>query len=265
MRAHLIWGRKRPQDEAFGAEFARQFEMMSSPANAEVIIVVGGDGSMVENARQFHDFDVPIYGINRGTVGFLLNDHELGDDIVAAIQASVETQFPLLEATISFNNGDTTTVLAFNDIWTKSINQRGQSAKHRILIDGQDIMIGHRYSFFCGDGLIVCTPGGSTAYNRSAGGIILDVNAGDCMGLTPICAYVPDNFRPQVLQASSVIDIIMMEDDKRHHLVMADNQGFSDVSSVRVTMSDKRVKLLFRDSLSYTMKTNRLRFPWQEN
>ncbi|MBT6691394.1 hypothetical protein HOB10_03620 [Candidatus Parcubacteria bacterium] len=266
MKAAILLGDK-PRYELTGAiteKLRRQFTVVEHPGDAEVLLAVGGDGTMSWAAREYAHLGIPIYGINRGTVGFLLNDHaDDENDIRAAVERSVHTEFPLLKAAVSFFDGKVQDVLAFNDIWTKTINTRGQGAKHQILIDGHDIMVGHKYDFYSGDGIIICTPGGSTAYNRSAGGIILDVQAGDCMGLTPICPYIPDNFRPQMLPGSSQVTIVMIEDDKRQHMVMADNQGFSGVSAVSVTISKQRVTLLFAEESSYFMKTQRLRFSWQ--
>jgi NAD+ kinase len=268
MRATILLGDK-PRYELTGAITRRlegQFCVIDNPEDADVLLAVGGDGTMSWAAREYAHLGIPIYGINRGTVGFLLNDHDDDeDDIRSAVEKSVRTEFPLLQATVKFVDGSRKTVLAFNDVWTKAINVRGQGAKHQILIDGQDIMLGHKYDYYIGDGIIICTPGGSTAYNRSAGGIILDVQAGDCMGLTPICSYIPDNFQPQMLPGNSQVTIVMIEDDKRSHMVMADNRGFAKVHSVTVTIAPQRVTLLFAEESSYFMKTQRLRFPWQGN
>jgi len=245
-------------------KLSEQFVVVDNPTDAEILLAVGGDGTMSWAARKYAYLGIPIYGINRGTVGFLLNDHnDADDDVRSAVENGVCTEFPLLQAQILLLDGSRHEVLAFNDIWTKTINMRGQGAKHQILIDGHDIMTGHKYDYYCGDGIIVCTPGGSTAYNRSAGGIILDVQAGDCMGLTPICPYIPDNFRPQMLPGSSKVTIVMIEDEKRQHMVMADNQGFTQVDSVTVTIAPQKVTLLFAEESSYFRKTQRLRFSWQ--
>ena len=266
MKAAILLGDK-PRYELTGAitrKLEEQFTVIDRVENADILLAVGGDGTMSWAAREYAHLNIPIYGINRGTVGFLLNDHDDDeDDIRAAVEKSVRTEFPLLQATIKFTNHSYKTVLAFNDIWTKTINTRGQGAKHRILIDGHDVMTGHKYDFYSGDGIIVCTPGGSTAYNRSAGGIILDVQAGDCMGLTPICPYIPDNFRPQMLPGDSKVTLFMVEDEKRQHMVMADNQGFIRVHSVTITIAPQRVTLLFAEESSYFRKTQRLRFSWQ--
>ena len=124
-------------------------------------------------------------------------------------------------------------------------------------------MQGHRRDFFMGDGIIVCTAGGSTAYSRSAGGIILDPMENRSIGLTPICSYIPHDFAPQVLPSDSVVVIDMIEDDKRQHLVMADNRGFSGVRRVTIRKSQFSVNLLFKERRSYWHKTKSLRFPWQ--
>lgn len=251
------------EHEALLSALARQFQLVPME-QAEVILVIGGDGSMVDAAKQYQALQIPLYGISRGTVGFLLNEHDDNDDFTKEVNNAMETTFPLLEAVIEFyDQANTVKALAFNDVWTKAINSHGQGAKHRILVNGEDIMNGHPYDFFMGDGIIVCTPGGSTAYSRSAGGIILDPMENRSIGLTPIAAYIPHDFRPLVLPESSIVTIEMMEDDKRKHLVVADNQGFTGVRRVTIRKSELSVKLLFKERLSYWHKTQGLRFPWQ--
>jgi NAD+ kinase len=242
----------------------RQFEIVK-PEVAEILLVIGGDGTMIWAAREYNHIGIPFYGINRGTVGFLLNDHPNSDlnNLVDVVQDSIATKFPFLQAVITHLDRTTQEALAFNDVWTKAVNRRGQGAKHRLFINGQDLMQGHEHGFYSGDGIIVCTPGGSTAYNRAAGGVILDPEVSTSLGLTPICPYSPDNFRPQVLPGSSIVTIEILEDDKRQHLVTADNQVFDNVASATIRLSDQSVTLLFKQGTSYFDKTRRLRFPWQ--
>ena len=241
-----------------------QFEIVE-PEQAEVLLVIGGDGTMIWAAREYSQFNVPLYGINRGTIGFLLNDHPNSDleNLPEVIHRSISTKFPFLEVVILRHDESMQAALAFNDVWTKTVNLQGQGAKHKIFINGQDIMQGHEHGFYSGDGIVVCTPGGSTAYNRAAGGVILDPAASNSLGLTPICPYSPDNFRPQVLPGDSIITIKILEDDKRQHIVTADNQVFENVTEANIKLSDQSVILLFKQGTSYFDKTRRLRFPWQ--
>ncbi len=251
------------ENEALLNALTRQFNIVDEN-HAQVVLVIGGDGSMVDAVKKYHKLDIPLYGISRGTIGFLLNEHEDDDNFAIEIDQAIKTTFPLLEAVIEFQDGTpVTTQLAFNDIWTKAINKRGQGAKHCITINNEDIMQGHQRDFFMGDGIIVCTPGGSTAYSRSAGGVILDPMENRSIGLTPICPYIPHDFAPQVLPSDSVVVIEMLEDDKRQHLVMADNQGFSGVRKVTIRKSRFSVNLLFKERRSYWQKTMSQRFPWQ--
>lgn len=236
----------------------RQLFQTVSPAEADILVVLGGDGTMTHWCKELVSLQKPFYGINRGTFGFLLNDHSEEDDLVAAIAVAEVVDFPLLEATITFSSGEVKKALAFNDIFTKTTS--AQAAKHQVTINGLSLFA-EKTGFMSGDGLIVCTPGGSTAYNRAAGGIIIDHKA-DSLGLTPVSVFEPIDFRPQLLPGDSVIQLTMMEDEKRQHLVITDNVEFRQVKTVTIRRSELQVQLGFKPDNSYFRKTMRLRFPW---
>lgn len=229
-----------------------------SPTEAEILLILGGDGTMTHWARSYANFGIPFYGINRGTYGFLLNDHAADENLALAIEQAEFVNFPLLEAEVELNSGEVKTALAFNDVFTKTVS--AQASNHRILINGLSILE-REEDVFAGDGLIICTPGGSTAYNRAAGGIIID-HKSDSLCLTPVSAFQPVDFRPQLLPGDSVITVQLLEDDKRHHLIVADNVEFRKARSVTVKKSKQSVKLGFKPDNSYFRKTLELRFPW---
>ena len=264
MKAAIITAPEGSQlDPGLKLTLQAQFELVD-PNKAEVLLVVGGDGTMVWVTKEYQGLEIPFYGINRGTIGFLLNNHGDSNHFASEVESAISTEFPLLQANIYHTDGNVVSALAFNDVWTKATNLRGQGAKHRIFINDKDIMEGTRFGFFSGDGIIVCTPGGSTAYSRSAGGIILDPHDSSSIQLPPICPYIPYDFRPQVLPGSSEIKLEMLEQDKRQHIVVADNQVFTDIAAVVIVKSKKTVSLLFRQKLSYFSKTAALRFPWNQ-
>jgi len=230
--------------------------VVEKPNDAEVIFIIGGDGLMTRAAKSLDFRGKRLYGVNRGTYGFLLNDHADTDDFIRAVDNAEWLEFPLLRADIEFINGTEQTALAFNEVYTKTAG--AQSAKHKLLIDGNDIIPDGYYS---GDGIMVCTPGGSTAYNRSAKGIILDHNSSS-LELTPICPFLPMEFSPQLLSGQSIITIEMLEDAKREHLVIADNVSFKNVRRVIIQRAAITTILGFKPDNSYFRKTLELRFPW---
>lgn len=236
--------------------------LAATPKSADVLVVIGGDGLMVRSTMEYAKYGKPFYGINRGTYGFLLNDHADDENFAAAIAAAQFVEFPLLEATLEFSNGKRVVAHAFNDVYTKTIG--AQSAKHRIFINGEDILgldERGRPRVYSGDGLIVCTAGGSTAYNRAAGGIILD-HKSTSLALTPISPFLPVGFAPQLISGDSEVTIEMLENEKRHHLVVAGNRAFRGVARVTIHKSLVSARLGFKRENSYFRKTLELRFPW---
>jgi len=234
----------------------RNIEIVEFPHDADTIFVIGGDGLMTRAAKNPDFCGKRLYGINRGTVGFLLNDHADTDDFVKAVAEAEWIEFPLLKADLEFFDGTKQTALAFNEFYTKT--EGVETAKHRLFIDDNDIIPGGYYS---GDGIMVCTPGGSTAYNRSAKGIILN-HTSTSLELTPICPYLPMEFSPQLLSDKSVVVIEILEDEKRQHLVIGDNVKFKHVRRVTIQRAEDKAILGFKPDNSYFRKTFELRFPW---
>lgn len=229
---------------------------------AELGVVIGGDGFMTKTVKEIAGQKIPLYGINRGTYGFLMNDHADTDDFRSLIESAEWIEFPLLEAEIHTMDGAKATVLAFNDVFTKTTT--AQSAKHRIRINGQTILgfdERGKEILYSGDGLLVCTPGGSTAYNRAAHGIIID-HRSMSLGLTPIAPFLPIGFSPQLLPANAEVEIEILEDEKRKHLIIADNIEFNRVRAVKIRKATQAVRIGFKRDNSYFKKTLELRFPW---
>jgi len=242
-----------------------QFKVVR-PNKADYLLVLGGDGAMTRMAKRYYNLGVPMFGINFGSRGFLLNEQVVLGNLAEAIVTAEWIDFPLLEAEVHLQNGTIKKVLAFNDVFTNAANKKNfQSAKHRLFINGHNVLgrtSSGREIFYSGDGLIVCTAGGSTAYNKAAGGPIMN-HKDESLGLTPVCPNWPtENFKPQMIPGDCEITIEMIEDDKRQHVVCADSHTFTRVNKVVIRKTGKIARLGFRRDDTYMRKTLVLRFPW---
>jgi NAD+ kinase len=196
-----------------------------SPAEADVIVALGGDGFMLHTLHSTQELDVPVYGMNRGTIGFLMNEyHEdaLQERLAAAEEAVIN---PLvMEAT--HIDGSRATALAINEV---SLLRAGpQAAKLRIAVDGRQRM----EELVC-DGALVATPAGSTAYNYSAHGPILPIGA-DVLALTPVAAFRPRRWRGALLPKSATVRFDVLEADKRPVMADADGKSHRNVATVEI-------------------------------
>jgi len=205
---------------------------------ADVIVALGGDGLMLQALHAFMNSGKPIYGMNRGSVGFLMNEYrpdELADRIEAA---KVETIHPLA-MTVSTEDGATVTARAINEV--SMLRQSYQAAKLRIAVDGHVRM----EELIC-DGIILATPAGSTAYNLSAHGPILPINA-PLLALTPISPFRPRRWRGALLPDRSRVAITVLEADKRPVNAVADHIEFKSVREVLVEEDRSAACLLMFD------------------
>ena len=198
---------------------------------AEVIVALGGDGFMLQTLHGSHGMDRPVYGMNRGTVGFLMNEYSETDLLQRLEEAEEEVINPLrMRATTS--DGTVHEELAINEV---SLLRAGpQAAKLRITVDGRLRM----EALVC-DGALLATPAGSTAYNYSAHGPILPIGS-DVLALTAIAAFRPRRWRGAILPQSAVVRFDVLEPEKRP--VMADADGISvrgDVSIALIIRHDE--------------------------
>jgi len=210
--------------------------------DADVIVALGGDGLMLETVHTVLDSGQAIFGMNRGSVGFLMNEFETGE-LAERIAAATETIIHPLKMTVTDKKGTTHSALAFNEV--SMLRQQHQAAKLRISIDGKV-----RLSELICDGIIVATPAGSTAYNLSAHGPILPINS-PLLALTPISPFRPRRWRGAILSREAEVEIEMLEADKRPVSAVADQTEFRDVVKVVVSEDEKRsARLLFDDGHS---------------
>jgi NAD+ kinase len=201
------------------------------PEEADVIVALGGDGLMLESLHKHMDRSVPIYGMNRGTVGFLMNEYS-EDDLRARLDRAEQVQLHPLRmiAERIANNGETQTALAINEV--SLLRESRQAAKIRVAID--DVV---RLEELICDGMIVATPAGSTAYNLSAHGPIIPIGA-PLMAMTPISAFRPRRWRGALLPGKAQVRFEILEAKKRPVSATADYTEVRDVT--RVTIHEDR-------------------------
>ena len=195
------------------------------PAEAEVIVALGGDGYMLKTLHQSRESGVPVYGMNRGTIGFLMNEYSETDLLDRLAEAEEEIINPLAMAAMD-RAGTLHEALAINEV---SLLRAGpQAAKLRITIDGRVRMA----ELVC-DGAMVSTPAGSTAYNYSAHGPILPIGS-NVLAMTAIAAFRPRRWRGAVLPATARVRFDVVDADKRPVMADADSISISDIEWVEI-------------------------------
>lgn len=193
--------------------------------DAEIVICLGGDGFMLETLRQVLRYSVPVYGMNCGSVGFMMNPLD-EDDLPARLMATQSVELHPLHMTACDKSGKTWEADALNDVFL--FRQTRQAAKIRIDVDGHV-----RMPELISDGVLLATPAGSTAYNLSAQGPIVPLS-GNVFPLTPISPFRPRRWRGALLPSTSEVRFTIMETDKRPVAAVADFTEVRDVVSVTV-------------------------------
>ncbi len=199
---------------------------------ADLVVCLGGDGFMLETLHRTLLCDVPVYGMNCGSVGFLMNAFE-EDGLEARLARSQEVVLHPLRMHAVTRSGVVEEALALNEV--SLLRQLRQTAKIRITIDGRV-----RLAELVCDGVLVATPAGSTAYNLSAHGPIVPLSA-NLLPLTPISAFRPRRWRGALLPSTAEIVFEILEGDKRPVSAVADFTEVRDVASVAVS-EDRSVR-----------------------
>lgn len=197
----------------------------ASPKKADAIVALGGDGLMLQTLHKYLTDRIPIYGMNRGSVGFLMNEYE-EDDLLARLEGAEISRIHPLAMTARDVHSTIHEELAINEV--SLFRQTHQAAKLRISIDGKV-----RLEELICDGVLVSTPAGSTAYNLSAYGPILPINA-PLLALTPISPFRPRRWRGALLPNEAHILVEVLEPDKRPVSAVADHSETRSVVSVAV-------------------------------
>jgi NAD+ kinase len=215
-----------PDAQAAAAALSRRYATVD-PEKAEVVVALGGDGLMLQTLHRFMGQAKPIYGMNKGTVGFLMNDYR-DDALLERLEAAERSVVHPLLMVVRDLKGVAHTARAINEV--SMLRQTYQAAKLKISVDGQ-VRLGELVA----DGLLIATPAGSTAYNLSVNGPILPLNA-PLLALTPISAFRPRRWRGALLPDGARVRVDVLEPEKRPVAAVADHDEVRAVCSVDIQM-----------------------------
>jgi len=209
----------------------------NSADSADVIVVLGGDGFMLEVIKNQMDKNLPLFGLNYGSVGFLMNMVN-DEDLIQRLNSSQSIKIKPLSMIAKATDGSEHSAIAINEV--SLLRETHQAAKIKISIDKNV-----RLEELVCDGILLSTPSGSTAYNLSAHGPILPINA-DVLALTPISAFRPRRWKGAILNNNSEVKFEIIDNKKRPVSAVADSAEFRDVVSVTIKQNNqKSVQLLF--------------------
>ncbi|MGD8445636.1 MAG: NAD kinase [Desulfobacterales bacterium] len=218
------------------ADLAGRYEFVP-PEQSNMIVALGGDGFLLHTIHNTLHLKKPIFGMNCGTVGFLMNDYS-GDDLPVRIEAAKEISLLPLAMEAEIEDGRVEKGLAFNEV--SVTRHSGQSANMRITIDGVE-----RLAKFVGDGLIVSTAAGSTAYNLSAHGPIIPLGS-NLLALTPVSPFRPRRWKGALIPHTAKVTLVNLDEGKRPLAASADFMEIYGVLSITIYVDDKNsVTLLF--------------------
>lgn len=200
------------------------------PKSADVIVALGGDGFMLETMHRYMNDRIPIYGMNRGSIGFLMNEFK-EEQLTERLASAEITRIHPLAMVAHRADGTQTSALAINEV--SLFRETRQAAKFRISVDGKV-----RLDELICDGLLIATPAGSTAYNLSAHGPILPIDA-KLLAVTAISPFRPRRWRGALVASQAKIRIGVLEAEKRPASAVADNAETRDVIRVDVELATK--------------------------
>lgn len=216
----------------------------ADPWAADVVVALGGDGLLLETLHSHMERQVPIYGMNRGSVGFLLNDYR-ADDLPERLERATRVTLHPLRMKTTKVNGETAEALAINEV--SLLRQTRQAAKLRLSVDG----VVRMEELIC-DGVLLATPAGSTAYNLSAHGPIIPLGSG-ILALTPISAFRPRRWRGALLPHVAKVTVELLEADKRPVSAVADYTEVRHVQRVDI-IEDRSIGLTLLFDPDHTLE-----------
>ena len=207
--------------------------MVKALLHADIIVALGGDGFMLTVLHRYGSRGKPVFGMNRGTVGFLLNDYKV-KDLPLRLDSAVSVRLNRLTMNTCTSDGVWSKNKAINEV--ALFRQTAQTAHVNITIDGQQRM----ERVVC-DGILLATPAGSTAYNLSAHGPIMPLDS-NLLALTPISAFRPRRWPGALLSNKSKVRFELLDHEKRPASATADGTEVRDVRIVDIE-SDRRTSL----------------------
>lgn len=223
-------------------ELSALYKFNDNPATAELIIVLGGDGFMLHSLHEYMDYGVPVFGMNCGTVGFLMNEYNTQTLHERLEKAKAAILHPL-HMTATTKDGSQHHALAINEV--SMLRMSKQAAVLDIAVDGRT-----RLAELICDGVLVSTPAGSTAYNFSVYGPIIPLRS-EILALTPISPFRPRRWRGALLDHKAVVKIDVTSSEKRPVSAVADFTEVRDVISVEIREErNKSITLLFDEGHS---------------
>jgi NAD+ kinase len=237
-----------PDAQEAAASLARSYGN-TSPEDADVIVALGGDGLMLQTLHRQMGTAKPIYGMNKGSVGFLMNEFR-EDGLFERLEAAQRSVVHPLLMQARDVAGRTHTARAINEV--SMLRQTYQAAKLMITVDGQV-----RLSELIADGVLIATPAGSTAYNLSVNGPILPLNA-PLLALTPISAFRPRRWRGALLPDRARISVDVIEPERRPVSAVADHTEFRAIAKVDVSM-DHSIDLVMLHDRDHSLDERILR------
>ena len=207
------------------------------PEKADLVVVLGGDGTMLHSLHRLMEYDIPVFGMNTGTIGFLLNGYN-EKELLERIETAEEASLHPLEMIATCVDGTEHLKLAVNEI--SLLRETAQAAKIKVSVDKKVQL----EEMIC-DGVIVSTPAGSTAYNFSANGPVVPLNS-NLLALTPLSVFRPRRWRGALLPANKLISLEILETRKRPVSAVADFHEIRDVKEVHIREERKyNMRILF--------------------
>ncbi len=237
---HFIFD-KNKKSQNFKKKLSTKFKNFS-PSKSSCIVVFGGDGFMLKIVKKYHKFNKPFYGVNCGTYGFLMNTSDI-NNLSKKISKSKKFSINSLLANCQYGNGLRKSLIAINEI--SIFRQSKQTASLNIVVGKNQII-----KKLIGDGVLVSTPAGSTAYNLSVYGPVLSLNSGK-LAITPISPFRPRRWKGKIISNKSIIRIKNLNSKKRPIAAVADNIELRNIKSLTIKRNKKiNIKLLFDNSRS---------------
>ena len=240
------------RDTRFQKKVLKKYKSYNAK-NSDVIVVVGGDGFMLETLKKYHKYKKPFYGINKGTFGFLMNKSKI-KNLKKNIMKSKPVSVSPLQMKTTSRSGTKKFAIAINEV---SLLRQSRQAASLSIKNGSKKIIGKLVS----DGVLISTPAGSTAYNLSVHGPILSLNSKK-LAITPISPFRPRRWKGSVVSDKSKISINNLDIKKRPVSVVADNVEFRNIKNVKIFVNRKvKFNLLYdsKNSLNKKIKIEQVR------